>query len=45
VLTNTAADNVDALRRIDAGPQRDAVRAALDPAFDPGQSERTKTRR
>ncbi len=45
VLTNTAADNVDALRRIDAGPQRDAVRAALDPAFDPGKAERNKSRR
>src|SRR5690606_34259595 len=45
VLTNTAADNVDALRRIDAGPQRDAVRAALDPAFNPGKAERNKSRR
>jgi general secretion pathway protein D len=35
VLTNTPADNVDALRRIDAGPQREAVRSALDPAFQP----------
>jgi general secretion pathway protein D len=35
VLTNTPADNADALRRIDAGPQRDAVRSALDPAFVP----------
>jgi general secretion pathway protein D len=30
VLTNTPADNADALRRIDAGPQRDAVRSFLD---------------
>lgn len=33
VLTNTPADNADALRRIDTGPQREAVRSALDPAY------------
>jgi general secretion pathway protein D len=35
VLKNTPADNVEALRRIDAGPQRDAVRSALDPENAP----------
>jgi len=40
VLTNTPADNADALRRIDAGPQRDAVRSALDPIFPPEKSNR-----
>jgi general secretion pathway protein D len=40
VLTNTAADNVDALRRIDLGPQREAVRSALDPAFQPGKNSK-----
>ncbi len=35
VLTNTAADNVEALRRIEAGPQGDAVRSAIDPDFTP----------
>lgn len=40
VLTNTPVDNADALRRIDAGPQRDAVRSALDPAFVPEKKSR-----
>ncbi len=40
VLTNTPADNVDALRRIDSGPQRDAVRSALDPTFQPENKSR-----
>lgn len=44
VLTNTPADNTDALRRIDAGPHRDAVRSALDPAFAPEKTRR-KSRR
>jgi general secretion pathway protein D len=44
VLTNTAADNLDALRRIDTGPQREAVRSALDPDYVP-ESERKKSRR
>ena len=35
VLTNTAADNAEALRRIDAGPQRDEIRSALDPDYRP----------
>jgi general secretion pathway protein D len=35
VLTNTGADNDEAMRRIDAGPQRDEIRAALDPAYRP----------
>ena len=43
VLTNTPADNADALRRIDSGPQREAVRAALDPAF-PTQTEKKPRR-
>ena len=45
VLTNTAADNADALRRIDAGPQRDAVRSALDPAFGPEKKQPGKSPR
>jgi general secretion pathway protein D len=44
VLTNTPADNIDALRRIDTGPQREAVRSALDPAFVPDK-ERPKSRK
>ena len=44
VLTNTPADNADALRRIDAGPQRDAVRKALDPAFPPDPKEKERRR-
>jgi len=35
VLTNTAADNVNAYRRLEAGPQRDAVREAINPSFVP----------
>jgi general secretion pathway protein D len=35
VLTNTPADNVNAYRRLEAGPQRDAVREAIGPAFAP----------
>lgn len=30
VLTNTPADNAEALRRIEAGPQKDAVKRALE---------------
>ncbi len=39
VLTNTSADNAEALQRIDAGPQRDLVRAALgsEPAAPPSR--------
>lgn len=33
VLTNTAADNAETLRRLDATKQRDTVRRALDPAY------------
>jgi general secretion pathway protein D len=33
VLTNTPADNTDAYRRLEAGPQRDAVRQAIGPSF------------
>jgi general secretion pathway protein D len=33
VLTNTAADNADAFRRVEAGPQRDAVREAIGPSL------------
>ncbi|SDS42269.1 secretin N-terminal domain-containing protein [Opitutus sp. GAS368] len=35
VLANTAADNAEAMRRIDAGPQRDDIRSALDPNYRP----------
>jgi len=35
VLTNTPADNISAYRRLEAGPQRDAVREAIGPAFAP----------
>ncbi len=39
VLTNTSADNADALRRIDTGPQREAVRSALDPNYVPDKQQ------
>ncbi|HTL66023.1 MAG TPA: secretin N-terminal domain-containing protein [Lacunisphaera sp.] len=35
VLTNTSIDNAEALHRIDAGPQRDAVHRALNPSVAP----------
>ncbi|MBI3885784.1 MAG: type II secretory pathway, component PulD [Opitutae bacterium] len=35
VLANTSADNAEAMRRIDAGPQRDEIRSALDPHYRP----------
>jgi general secretion pathway protein D len=44
VLTNTTSDNIDALRRIDIGPQREAVRSALDPDYVPDK-DRKKPRR
>ena len=43
VLTNTASDNIDALRRIDVGPQSEAVRSALDPTYVP-EKDRKKPR-
>ncbi len=45
VLTNTPEDNVDALRRIDSGPQSDAVREALElvkPAPQPTERSRVR---
>jgi general secretion pathway protein D len=44
VLTNTPADNADALRRIDTGPQREAVRSALDPSYVPDKDPRKSSR-
>jgi general secretion pathway protein D len=44
VLTNTPADNADALRRIDTGPQREAVRSALDPNYVPDKDPRKSSR-
>lgn len=40
VLANTAADNAEAMRRIDAGPQRDEIRSALDPDYRPPAGKR-----
>jgi general secretion pathway protein D len=39
VLTNTPVDNIDALRRLEKGPQRDAVRSLLDPNYVPEGSQ------
>ena len=33
ILTNAAADNADALRRVDQLPQKDQIRKELDPAY------------
>ena len=33
ILTNAAADNADALRRVDRLPQKDEIRKELDPAY------------
>ena len=45
VLTNTPTDNADALRRIDTGPHREAVRSALDPAYVPERKNKLGPRR
>jgi general secretion pathway protein D len=33
VLTNTAADNVDAFKRVDSLPQKDQIKKEIDPTY------------
>ena len=42
VLTNTSADNVEALKRVDAMPEPGPIRQALDPKYVPPKTPLSK---